>query len=87
MWTGFNRDASLALVLMYPSGFVSSNRMAVSMEQSLQNFTLDADDPVRIKISMLVVLVLLIPEMRKKMKETCTYATLPLKVHERSLSR
>ena len=68
MWTGFNRDASLALVLMYPSGFASFNRMAASMGLLLQSFTLDADDPVRIKNFMLGASFLLTPVMRKKMK-------------------
>jgi hypothetical protein len=87
MWTGFNRDASLALVLMYPSGSASFIQMAVSMGQLLQNFTLDADDPVRIKTFMLVVLSLLIPAMRKRAKVTHSCATLLLKVHVRFLSR
>jgi hypothetical protein len=61
--------------------------MAVSMELSLQSSISDADDPVKIKNFMLGALFLLIRVTRKRMKVTCTCATLLLKVHVRFLSR
>jgi hypothetical protein len=61
--------------------------MAVSVELLLRSSILGADDPVKIKTFMLDASFLLIPAMRKKMKVTCTCATLLLKVHVRFLSR
>ena len=86
MLTSFSHVVNPDLAVMCPSGCVSSNPMAVSLELSSQSSISDVDDPVRTKSSMLDALFLLIPVMRRRMKATHSCATLLLKVHVRFLS-